>query len=468
MTMSYDKARRMRNIKATRATTTLYDLSYSFVDGTVDTNRPEAVTDNVAATTATFQYSADRLNIVSNLYADNYDYDYDANGNLTKKAINSTSTFFAYDRNNQLICSDIVAGCDGGSGGTRYSHDMAGNLTSVNAPGTASDISFGYNAKNQTTSLTPPQVSGPVSMVYKAATQDEMTDIGDSRLAHSVLGLSAETDHSSGIPHTSYFLRDDQGTLVELRDKQGGSFNHYYYLFDGLGSVIGLTDDTGALVGNKLYRYDPYGKETQAPTLPSGVLNPFGFASGYMLDRVLPEATTPPVGKTNLIKFGTRYYMPELSRWTQPDPVATVADPMTLDRYLYVQDNPTTFTDPSGRLFPSAPGEQEDVQTPIGGDEYPNPDDGGESGGSGDGSGSQMDQLDCVAGQLNPANPEAPVGVIGAGAGIFYAGGLAGAWGIWGGLGVVSGVLTGGVGFALMGIGAYAMYEGGRMVAEAC
>jgi RHS repeat-associated protein len=98
-----------------------------------------------------------------------------------------------------------------------------------------------------------------------------------------------------------------------------------------------------------------------------------------MLDRILPEATNPPVGKTNLIKFGTRYYMPEISRWTQPDPVTTIADPMTLDRYLYVQDNPTTFTDPSGRLFPSEPGEQQDIQTPIGGDEYPDADDGGDS-----------------------------------------------------------------------------------------
>jgi hypothetical protein len=43
--------------------------------------------------------------------------------------------------------------------------------------------------------------------------------------------------------------------------------------------------------------------------------------------------------------------MPEISRWTQPDPVGgNPMNPMSLDPYLYVQDNPTTFTDPTGLM----------------------------------------------------------------------------------------------------------------------
>jgi RHS repeat-associated protein len=98
------------------------------------------------------------------------------------------------------------------------------------------------------------------------------------------------------------------------------------YLFDELSSVVGLTDNNGTPVST--YQYDPNGSVT----------NPWRFAAGYF------------DSSTGLYKFGTRYYNPGFGRWSQQDPVrGHLADPTSLNRYLYAGDDPVNFTDPSGR-----------------------------------------------------------------------------------------------------------------------
>ncbi len=53
---------------------------------------------------------------------------------------------------------------------------------------------------------------------------------------------------------------------------------------------------------------------------------------------------------TGLVKFGTRYYNPNLGRWTQQDPVAgSLGNPDSLNRYLYAKDDPVSVVDPSGK-----------------------------------------------------------------------------------------------------------------------
>jgi hypothetical protein len=48
-------------------------------------------------------------------------------------------------------------------------------------------------------------------------------------------------------------------------------------------------------------------------------------------------------------KFGTRYYDPSATRWTQLDPRAgTLSQPMSQNGYLYVNDDCTNHVDPSG------------------------------------------------------------------------------------------------------------------------
>lgn len=51
------------------------------------------------------------------------------------------------------------------------------------------------------------------------------------------------------------------------------------------------------------------------------------------------------------MKFGVRYYDSSLGRWTQQAPVAgSLGSPVSLNRYVYVGDNPVNVIDPGGKL----------------------------------------------------------------------------------------------------------------------
>ena len=75
------------------------------------------------------------------------------------------------------------------------------------------------------------------------------------------------------------------------------------------------------------------------PTSSTGsVANPWRFAGGYF------------DSSTGLYKYGTRYYNPGFGRWSQQDPLrGSLADPTSLNRYVYASDDPVNVTDPSGR-----------------------------------------------------------------------------------------------------------------------
>jgi RHS repeat-associated protein len=90
----------------------------------------------------------------------------------------------------------------------------------------------------------------------------------------------------------------------------------------------------------------PAASSTATPTSPygeqinprAGDTNPWRYVSGY-------HDTT-----TGLIKFGARYYMPDLACWTQTDPVmGNPNNPMTLNGYGYVGGDPINAVDPDGR-----------------------------------------------------------------------------------------------------------------------
>ncbi len=239
-----------------------------------------------------------------------YGYLYDANGNRTQSTVNGTSSpVYGYNAANQLVSS-------GGAGWGSY--DGAGNQTS---DGTG--MWFEYNAKNQTSSITP-KGGSPLNLSYTDVDSTERVQAGDTSFVSGAFGI-ATAQAPAGNTH---YTREDAGNLIGQRKPSG----NYYYLFDGLGSVIGLTDAAGGVVNR--YAYDPYGNTTSAT---EDVANPWRFAGGY-LD-----------GQTGLTKFGTRYYDPKIGRWTQQEPFAgSLADPNTINRYAYVGNDPVNFIDPSG------------------------------------------------------------------------------------------------------------------------
>jgi len=140
-----------------------------------------------------------------------------------------------------------------------------------------------------------------------------------------------------------------------------------YYFSDGLGSLrhpstglrAGLLDSAGEVQAN--YAYDPFG----VPVVAGDASNPYQF-TGEAWDE-----------EVELLYLRARYYQPETGRFITKDPWAgDVWRPGTLNRYVYVTNNPVNHTDASGmegsdplglqdgewrepRTYPLAPGELE-------------------------------------------------------------------------------------------------------------
>jgi RHS repeat-associated protein len=107
------------------------------------------------------------------------------------------------------------------------------------------------------------------------------------------------------------------------------------YHADRLGSIRAITDAAGTVTAT--FQADEFG----VPTASTGTsTQPFGY-------------TGEPRDGTGLSYLRARYYDPSLGRFMSRDPWSgSVGAPQTLDRYVYVGNNPTTANDPSGLASP--------------------------------------------------------------------------------------------------------------------
>jgi RHS repeat-associated protein len=163
---------------------------------------------------------------------------------------------------------------------------------------------YGYNAKNQSTSIKRAGGSAQ-TQAYAGASQFERLEKQNgagtyTQFGESLLGMLIRKE---GNP--TYYTRLPSGELLSQRTPAGSN----YYLSDGLGTIIAMSDDTGAVVAR--YSYDPYGQVLSE----SGPYNPWRFKSGYQSQT------------TDLYKFGQRWYDPSTGRWTQADPLERPTKP---------------------------------------------------------------------------------------------------------------------------------------------
>lgn len=107
-----------------------------------------------------------------------------------------------------------------------------------------------------------------------------------------------------------------------------------FYHTDGLGSVVAATGATGTVLWRK--SYTPYGAQIGS----SHRAEPLSY-TGKPHDNI-----------TGLTYFGARYFDPEVGRFISVDPVGFVeSNPMSFNRYLYVNNNPYKYVDPDGEFL---------------------------------------------------------------------------------------------------------------------
>jgi RHS repeat-associated protein len=253
---------------------------------------------------------------------DSWTYTYDKAGNRKTRAHaaggTTTTTSYAYNAANELCwaftgtttnaCGTVPTGA------TTYAFDHAGNQTTGG---------LGYDALSRLTSVSSSALS------YLTPGGQELIGYGTNAYQNDLLGLGRETVSSTVTAYT----RQPDGTPVAQRTPT----TKQYLVGDQLGSVTALADDSANSL-TRTYAYDPDGNRTSSGTgTGSGVVTDLGFAGGQLL----------PNGQYH---YGARFYDPSIARWTQQDPLTSVASQQDANRYTYVGSNPISNIDPAGML----------------------------------------------------------------------------------------------------------------------
>jgi RHS repeat-associated protein len=237
-----------------------------------------------------------------------YHYTYDAVGNRQSLTTHEDVINCQYDAANRLTSVN----------GQAYTWDDNGNLLSDGLR------TYTYDHANRLTQV----VSGTLT------TEFAYNGAGD-RVAKTVDGVT-----------TDYVLDPAAGLTQVLQETTGGQTTSYlygadllaqydsgtwaYYVNDGLGSVRQLADPVGQVVAG--YSFSPFG----VPLGESGG-EPYGY-TGEQWDA-----------STGLVFLRARYYAPEVGRFVSKDPFAGYAHiPQSLNRWVYIRNNPVRYRDPSG------------------------------------------------------------------------------------------------------------------------
>lgn len=212
-----------------------------------------------------------------------FTYQYDNNGNLTRKTAKVGGAITSYDAENKLV-------------------RVVSNGTTIN---------YKYDGLGRRVEKEVISVSTTVTR-YIYDNEDMLLELDGSN------NITARYTHGPGI---------DEPLVME---KGGASF---FYHADGLGSITEITDTLGAV--KQRYTYSSFGKiESQ---LDPSFVQPYTFTAR----EFDPE--------TGLYFYRHRVLDPNTGRFISEDPLPAQLDvPLSINRYLYVGDDPVRWVDPWG------------------------------------------------------------------------------------------------------------------------
>ncbi len=241
----------------------------------------------------------------------------DYNGNLSDDG----SALYSFDEENRLVkavnkASGIVL--------AQYQYDTLGRRVSTITP-------FGQTFYYYDGWRTIEEQYGSVPVILGSAPlvmSNPSTTYVFGNYLDEVLTMDRVVD---GISKTFYYHQDADHSVFALSDSSGGVIESYEYDAYGVQTVI-LPGQTGVI------HYDA--TDTYLPGAKSFYGNPF-FFTGQRYDA-----------ETGLMYYKHRYYSATLGRFMSRDPIGIWTDLGSMGNgYLYVGDNPSTWTDPYGTSF---------------------------------------------------------------------------------------------------------------------
>jgi RHS repeat-associated protein len=251
-----------------------------------------------------------------------------------------------------------------------YDYDQYGNLTQRWGWGgpsrdTADNYNYTPNAKNQNPAHGYDLAGnvtndGAQSYTYDATGQQAMASMNAITMGYDGDGLRLKKTENGT---TTYYLRSTvlgQQTVCEI-NASGAWQRGYVYLG---GQLLAIQD----VPQNRVLwtHQEPYSKAQRitdaAGAFVSGVeVEPFGLETNRSFDwngtNQKRKFTTYDRDANGGDEAMMRRYAPKQDRFAQPDPYdgsMSLANPQSLNRYAYTENDPVNFVDPLG-LFLSAP-----------------------------------------------------------------------------------------------------------------
>jgi RHS repeat-associated protein len=308
------------------------------------------ISGNPGTGSQTFAYDGLRRVTSATLGGTTTTYGYDGDGNRTTVVVGATTTTYAYDTTDELV--SVTGGISGSftfdaygnmtanaetstAGATTYAYDTADRLLTIGPPGTiAKTAGFTYDALGRPstrTVATTPQ-----------ATVDTYSYAGTGK---TVSRISTKVGNGTAVPLDGLLGAD--GSRLATNQNTGASFG--WTLPDLHGNVAAVASSSLGTITDAI-RYDAFGQV--AASVTSSLPTPWRYQGRLLVD---------PTGATDLYDANARFYSPGLATFTQEDTVTGSAqDPLSTNRFLYAEGNPTSLVDPSGhfasttRLFDEA------------------------------------------------------------------------------------------------------------------
>ena len=253
-----------------------------------------------------------------------YSYNYDNKGNIISITENAQTTNYTYDVLNRLTGIQRPDGKQ-----ISYQYDTRGNrvLSSANDKSLEGFIpgDFSYNSWDQLATFTAGGNIYNYSYDPEGLRNKKVSPTGTIRYHHDNEGrVIAESNDSDSVTAQTIW-----GHKALARKTNG---NYYYYLYNGHGDVTQVVDQNGNIVNS--YTYDEWGnilsKQEQ-------VSNPLKYAGEYYDEE------------SGLYYLRARYYDPTIGRYISRDSYeGEITNPLSLNLYTYVENDPLSYVDPSG------------------------------------------------------------------------------------------------------------------------
>ena len=189
------------------------------------------------------------------------------------------------------------------------------------------------------------------SFTYDGENNQVTATVGSGTSTYVYDGLGQRVSKTVSGQTTTY-VYDAFGNLAAEYGGQSAGCGTCYVTTDHLGSTRLLTNSLGGIFAR--YDYEPFGQEIPGgtPAAPGvdGRMTTMGYTS-------TPDAANPKFTgqqrdqETTLDFFNVRSMSGAQGRFQSPDPANAGADPsnpQSWNGYAYVNNNPLSFTDPSG------------------------------------------------------------------------------------------------------------------------